>query len=142
MRGWRIAGVLAVLGLGCQATGAGGPEAPAIQSAEAVAVDPTAEPAEVTPHEVTGIGIRPASHSDGFAIGQLFPGGPAAEAGLRAGDVIVAVDGEPTARWTLDRVARRLRSTAGTKVSLVVVRGADRFEVQLLRRVVAVPPLH
>jgi carboxyl-terminal processing protease len=92
------------------------------------------------PRQVTGIGIRPVMHEKGFAIGQIFPDGPAMAAGLREGDVIVAVDGEPTARWTLDRAAARLRSTAGTKVSLVVERGEQRFEVGVIRRTVAVPP--
>jgi len=91
------------------------------------------------PQQVTGIGIRPITHPKGFAIGQLFPDGPAAAAGLREGDVVLAVDGEPTARWTLDRVSSRLRSAAGTKVTLVVERGEQRFEVQLVRRLVSVP---
>jgi C-terminal processing protease CtpA/Prc len=106
----------------------------ACQSAPA----PPTEQAGDTPRQVAGIGIRPVMHAKGFAIGQLFPDGPAAEAGLREGDVVLAVDGEPTARWTLDRAATRLRSAAGTRVTLSVERGADRFEVELVRRTVAV----
>ena len=113
-----------VLGLGCQG--------PRVQAAPS---------ADEEPREVTGIGIRPVMHERGFAIGQLFPDGPAMAAGLREGDVIVAVDGEPTARWTLDRVASRLRSTAGTTVSLVVERDEERFEVGVVRRRVTVPQL-
>jgi C-terminal processing protease CtpA/Prc len=117
--------LLIVVGVACQAQPPPAPAAP--------------EPAGDTARQVTGIGIRPVIHAQGFAIGQLFPDGPAAEAGLREGDVVLAVDGEPTARWTLDRAATRLRSAAGTKVTLSVLRGVDRFEVMLVRRTVAVP---
>lgn len=103
---------------------------------------PPAPPAVVdeAPKQVTGIGIRPVLHDRGLAIGQLFPDGPAMAAGLREGDVIVAVDGEPTARWTLERAAARLRAAEGSTVSLVVERGPERFEVGVVRRTVAVPP--
>jgi len=129
-RGWLLAATLLALSLGCQTQAAPAPPEPAT----AVAGDNVDDP-----HEVTGIGIRPVMHAKGFAIGQLFPDGPAAEAGLREGDVVLTVDGEPTTRWTLDRVSRRLRSAAGTKVTLTVERGDQRFPVELVRRVVAVP---
>ncbi len=90
--------------------------------------------------EITGIGIRPVLAPGGFAIGQLLPGGPAVEAGLRPGDLIVAVDGEPTRRWTLERAAERLRSAAGTHVRLDVERDGQPFQVDLVRRLVAVIP--
>jgi len=101
--------------------------------------DPPAATHPETPNQVVGIGIRPVMHADGFAIGQLFPGGPADQAGLLPGDVVVEVDGDPTARWTLDRAAKRLRGAAGTTVTLVAVRGGERFEIRLERRTLAVP---
>ncbi len=91
------------------------------------------------PREISGIGIRPAIHADGFVIGQLFPGGPAEQAGLHEGDVVLEVNGEPTARWTLERAAQRLRGASGTSVTLLAEREGERFEVRLSRRAVSVP---
>jgi carboxyl-terminal processing protease len=122
---------LVVLGLGC--SGLRDPPPPTSSAAKVAAVP------DETPKPIAGIGIRPVSHADGFAIGQLFPGGAAADAGLREGDVVVEVDGDRTARWTLDRTASRLRGEAGTDVTLVAQRDGERFEVRLTRRTLAVP---
>ncbi|MBK9032720.1 MAG: PDZ domain-containing protein [Myxococcales bacterium] len=73
-------------------------------------------------------------------MGQVFPGGPADDAGLLAGDVVVEVDGESTARWSLVRTARQMRGPAGTKVRMGIERGDQRLDVVVERRAVAVPP--
>ncbi len=124
-----------VVGLGCQA-----PQPPSAGPAPATpsTTNEAAMPDQI-PREISGIGIRPAIHADGFAIGQLFPGGPAEQAGLHEGDVVLEVNGEPTARWTLERAAQRLRGASGTSVTLLAEREGERFEVRLSRRAVSVP---
>jgi hypothetical protein len=52
----------------------------------------------------------------GFEVFDVVAGGPADRAGVRAGDVIVAIDGRPTARWTLAEARMRLKSPVGTRV--------------------------
>ena len=59
---------------------------------------------------------------DRFRIIKVLPGGPADLAGIRAGDTIVAVNGQPTAGRSQSDVIRLLR---GPVVSTVVV-GIDR----------------
>ncbi len=55
------------------------------------------------------------------------PGGPAAAAGLRAGDWILAVDGHPTS--TIDELHRRLATaTPGVSVRVAALRGANTIE--------------
>jgi S1-C subfamily serine protease len=56
------------------------------------------------------------------------PTGPAATAGLRAGDRILAIDGQPTT--TVDELHRRLRAvTIGAPVEVSVLRGDERRPV-------------
>jgi putative serine protease PepD len=52
----------------------------------------------------------------------VVPGGPAAEAGLRAGDVITTIDGNPAV--TTDQIiALTLERRAGEKVEVTYERG-------------------
>jgi carboxyl-terminal processing protease len=68
-------------------------------------------------------------------------GSPAAKAGVRAGDFIRAIDSRPTRDMSAYEGARLLRGAAGTKVSLLVIRGnaADPHVVDLVRERVAGP---
>lgn len=64
----------------------------------------------------------------GVLIGRITPGGPAAEGGLRAGDVVTAIDDEPIE--TSGRL-RTLIATGGPgrKVALSVVRNRKKLRV-------------
>lgn len=68
-------------------------------------------------------------------------GNPAIKAGVRPGDVILAVDGRPTSGKKLDDVEREIRGPLGTVVSLTLKRhvGAARTTVQVTRAEVHVP---
>jgi carboxyl-terminal processing protease len=73
-----------------------------------------------------GIGVRIDAAEDGrpVVVG-VFRGSPAEAADLRPGDIIVAVEGEPTLDHDLDEVASRIRGEAGSIVRLTVQRGLD-----------------
>jgi thiol-disulfide isomerase/thioredoxin len=62
------------------------------------------------------------SHARGCPIAEVFPDSPAAKAGLRAGDVITKLDGEP-AHGVAEFCERIARTKAGAKVLLTVLRG-------------------
>ena len=90
-----------------------------------------------------GIGVRIDSGDDGLTeIVGVFAGSPADSAGLRAGEIIVAVDGESTAGQTLDEVAGRVRGEAGSVVS-ITVRAADGTErtLEITRADVPIDPV-
>lgn len=57
-------------------------------------------------------------------VEEVFDGSPAEAAGVRIGDVFVAVDGQPTTGWSLQDLAHHLRGPIGTVVT-VTVRGID-----------------
>ena len=61
-----------------------------------------------------------------WVVVALAPGGPAASAGVRLGDRVTALDGQP--------VPGVLQGEPGTKVRLSLRRGADSLEVGLTRR--------
>ncbi len=73
---------------------------------------------------VLGIGLGEPSDAPGVTVGEVAEGGPAAEAGLEAGDVITSIDLTPTR--TPQDLLRVLASHApGDSVRVTVLRGDD-----------------
>ncbi|MFJ9787878.1 S41 family peptidase [Streptomyces globosus] len=72
----------------------------------------------------TGVGLWPERRADGaIAIARVQPGGPAARAGITAGDRLVAVDDRPVTGLKTAEVVALLRGGAGTPVALRTARG-------------------
>jgi carboxyl-terminal processing protease len=70
----------------------------------------------------SGIGIEIATVKRGLRAVKVFPGSPAARAGIVPGDVIVSVDGRPIAALSLVRARELIVGPEGTGVTLGVVR--------------------
>lgn len=113
---------------------------------------PASPPASSPPGEISGpiaiiggpfvgFGIRLHSTSRAVAIAEVYPDSPASEAGLRVGDLIVAVDGESTLGWSVQQLMARLRGAAGTEAGLELERGIDGLQVRMVRRRVPSVPL-
>lgn len=79
----------------------------------------------------TGEGVRIVSEEDATDAPPVTPGGPAAEAGLQAGDVILAFEGRPMTESDELVVAIRAREP-GDEVTLTVRRGEEVFDVDLV----------
>ncbi len=58
-------------------------------------------------------------------------GSPAEQAGLRAGDVILAVNGESTSGWTVDELRTKVRGPSGTTVTMRVLHPGETMPVEL-----------
>lgn len=71
-----------------------------------------------------GIGATVSSQDNEIVIVAPIKGTPAEKAGLVSGDVILAVDGESTDGWTVDKTVLRIRGTKGTQVT-IKIRHAD-----------------
>lgn len=67
-----------------------------------------------------GIGARVTLTDAGLTVIAPIPGAPAEEAGIRAGDIILAVDGESIDHLTLIEAVNLIRGPGGTDVSLLV----------------------
>lgn len=68
------------------------------------------------------------------------PGGPAARASLRPGDVIVSIDGANASDLGLEAAAERMRGEAGSTVTLRIRRGGQTFDRAITRE--TVPRVH
>ncbi len=71
-----------------------------------------------------GIRVRPLLRDRGRVVIVEPPvvGSPAELRGLRAGDVITRIEGEPIDEWTSDEVVGRLRGPRGTTVNVTIER--------------------
>lgn len=65
---------------------------------------------------------------------------PAAEAGVRAGDIIYKIDGELAEEMTFYNAIRKIRGKKGTKVTLTVIRenAPEPIEIKITRREITV----
>lgn len=68
-----------------------------------------------------------------------FAGSPAERAGLRAGDLITHIDGEPVDALSAAQSSSALKGTPGTPVNLTVKRGGNSFDVSLIRERITTP---
>jgi Do/DeqQ family serine protease len=81
----------------------------------------------VTPEQATRLGLK---ESRGVVVASVAPNGPAARAGLRPGDVILAFQGEPVTDGNTLR--NRVASTLpGTAVKLTIWRDKREQEVEV-----------
>lgn len=72
-------------------------------------------------------------------IREIFQEGPAAEAGMQAGGRIVAIDGESTEDWPIERLGENLRGPIGTRVRVDVLNADGTSETFRLRRDQVIP---
>lgn len=73
------------------------------------------------------------SEQRGLRIVAVPESGPAAEAGLRTGDRVLAIDDEDVASLTMGETVERLRGAPGSEVRLEVVRDRERQEIVVTR---------
>src|SRR5256714_7675239 len=75
--------------------------------------------------QFAGIGASVQQKADQIVLVSIMPGTPAEKAGLKAGDVVTAVDGQSTKGWTADDAVSHIRGKAGTTVKLQVSRNGQ-----------------
>ena len=89
----------------------------------------------------SGVGIV-LLHRDGqYYISEIYPGGPAEQAGVQVFDRVVAVDGQATSDLGDDQVSQMIRGSAGSRVTLTVQRAgaAEPIDVSIVRGAIHVP---
>ena len=92
--------------------------------------------------EFAGLGMQVTMDNGLVKIISPIDDTPAARAGLKPGDLILAIDDNPVTDMTLSDAVDRLRGPVGTQVKLMLRReGMDPFEVKLTRAEIKIGPV-
>ncbi len=95
----------------------------------------------MTTGQYGGIGSLIRKSGDYAIISEVYKGFPADEAGLKAGDKILKIDGVSIKGLPLNKVSERLKGVPDTEVMLTIERpGVDKpMKVKLVRKKVSIP---
>jgi carboxyl-terminal processing protease len=93
--------------------------------------------------KLDGIGIQVASRNGHVVIVAPISGSPAQQAGLKAGDTIVSVDGQDVTDGSLTQAGSLIRGPAGTSVTLSVVHQDETtpVDITVTRATITVPSI-
>src|SRR5215813_4602507 len=82
-----------------------------------------------------GVGMQVGPRNNKVIVMAPFVGTPAYKAGIRPGDVIIAVDGKPTDNMSTSEVADLLKGPKGTNVRITIIReGSEKpLEFNVMR---------
>jgi carboxyl-terminal processing protease len=96
---------------------------------------------EETSGRFTGVGLSVIEVKRGLRVVDVFKGSPAGAAGIKTGDVIVAVNGKSIAGQSSDLSTAAIKGPEGTEVSLGVLRpsSGDTRRIKVERREIETP---
>lgn len=80
---------------------------------------------EVTPDMAEAVGVK-----EGVIIAQVMPSSPAEKAGLKVGDVVIAIDGEKVSS-VRDLQLRVMRTSPGKEITLTVIRNGKEENIKV-----------
>jgi carboxyl-terminal processing protease len=86
-----------------------------------------------------GIGSLIHKQNNHIMISEPYENLPAHKAGLKAGDIILKIDGESCEGKTTSQVSERLRGQAGTTIELTLERDGKQFTKTLKREEIKLP---
>lgn len=90
--------------------------------------------------KLSGIGIEIGIKNNRLTVVAPIDGTPASKAGLRAGDIIVSIDGQDTSSMTVDEAVGKIRGEKGTDVKLGIIHpGSSLQEIVITRDDITVP---
>lgn len=81
--------------------------------------------------QFSGIGAELGTIGGKISVTAPLDASPAQKAGVRAGDLILAVDGDQTAGWTLQQAVDKIRGPKGTTVELTILHDKEKTPVKL-----------
>ena len=97
----------------------------------------------MTTGEYAGIGALISKHDSDIVVAEPYKGFPAQEAGLKAGDVFLEVDGKKTRDMKVSDVSELLKGPANKPIRLKMQRPGQKkpFEVDIVRQKIQINPV-
>ena len=86
-----------------------------------------------------GIGVQLEAEGDEVVVATPIEGSPADRAGIRSGDVLMAVNGESVRGEDISEIVERVKGPEGTAVRLTVLRGEEERKFDLERAEIQSP---
>ena len=86
-----------------------------------------------------GITITEDAEAGGMRVEEVVSGGPAEEAGIRVGDLLLAVEGEDVLTLGIDGTRNLVRGEEGTHVNMHFSRNGTEYDVSVERRSIETP---
>lgn len=81
-----------------------------------------------------GVTVQTTDDNSGLMVIAVQPGGPAEEAGVQVGDVIIQVDGESAQDRTVTEISAMIKGEEGTVVSITVLRSGEGITMSMTRK--------
>lgn len=89
--------------------------------------------------EIVGVGVEVREHAEGLVVVKPLRGGPAAEAGVETGDLILSINGQELAGMKLATSVDLMKGTSGSQMKIRIYReGRGERDFVLTRRKVRV----
>ena len=85
-----------------------------------------------------GVTVRQRQDETGIDVESVEPGGGAEKAGIKAGDILISVDGRSLAGKTVSDAREWIRGEENTQVELGVLRGEEKLTVAVTRQLIEV----
>jgi len=94
--------------------------------------------------EIEGIGAQVAIRDEQLAIIAPIADSPAAAAGIKAGDIVLEVDGKSTSEMSLAEAVLKIRGPKGTSVRLLILHQdeSEPEEIEIVRAKIELPSVH
>jgi carboxyl-terminal processing protease len=98
----------------------------------------------MTTGEYGGIGALIMKTNDGVCVSEPYEGMPAQKNDVRAGDVILTIDGQDVSKLSVNEVSNLLKGTPNTVIKLKIKRIGEKnpIEKSFLREKIQINPIH
>ncbi len=94
---------------------------------------------ETTSGEFGGLGVEVGQENGYILVIAPIDDTPADRAGVRAGDLIIAIDNQPVRNMLPEDAANRMRGEPGTRVTVTISRdGLEPFDLEITREIISI----
>ena len=101
-----------------------------------------AEFQELSTGRFSGIGVWLDEKNGKLVVLSVLPNSPALQVGIKPGDSIETIDGDPVGKMTSDEAVARIKGKAGTNVALTIDREGRTLDFEITRADIEFPNLY